>query len=422
MPHFTCPACHAGIDLQHPDTRLYGCLRCGALSSFASGFPTKAGKVAQSKIKQLIPMGTTGTLRGNEYTVIGYTERAGVGAGYSWAEYVLMRTTDRKVFFLSFSDGHWLLVENIPMEFPEITAASFGQTTRVEHEGKSFELFNRFSARYINITGEIPWDLDYQRNIRCLEFIRPPEMISFEMTHRNSKPDIDAFKGTYIYPKEIKKAFLNGHFPPARFGIAPAQPFLEGLRPREFGIAAILFCVLAIFSYLHFNGNRQNRQIMQEHFDINDSTINKALLSPSFKLDGRTSNIEVDIMTDLQNNWCAMDLTLVNETTGEERTIPLEAAYYRGVDGGESWSEGDSRQKAFVCSVKPGQYHFTVTTATEKSGPNVHADVTVFWDVPTAWNEVLLCLLFAGMAIALLAWQKYRETVRWAFSDINHQK
>ncbi|MBV7532070.1 DUF4178 domain-containing protein [Chitinophaga sp. sic0106] len=418
MPHFNCPACKAGIDLQHPDTRLYGCPKCGTLSTFQSGFPEKAGKVNQSKIAQLIALGTTGVLRNEEYTVIAYTERAAVGSGYSWAEYVLMRSSDRKPFFLSFSEGHWLLVENIPAQYPEVTIASYEKTISLTHEGKNFELFSRFSGRYTCIRGEIPWELDYQHNIRCLEFIRPPEMISFEMQQSR----IDAFRGVYIYPKEIKRAFLNGHFPPGRVGIAPAQPFLRGLRPNQFGIAAFIFCLFALFSFLYNNSNRQNKEIMRDSFYINDSTVNKPLLSPTFKLDDKVTNIEVEVQTDLTNNWCALDLTLVNEVTGEERTIPLETAYYRGVEDGESWSEGDFKQTAFVCSVTPGQYHFVATTATEKAGPTVRADVAVFWDVPTVWNEVLLCLLFGGAALVFMKWQQIRESERWENSDITHKK
>ncbi|SHM95461.1 protein of unknown function [Chitinophaga jiangningensis] len=423
MPHFTCPACKVGIDLQHPDTRLYGCPKCGALLDFSSGFPNKVDKLDKARISQLIPLGTVGVLRGLEYTVIAYTKRIVDHSSAYWAEYVLMNNADRSIRFLSASDGHWLLVENIPMEdFPEVTTSSFETKTEVKYEAKTFELFSRFSGHYTCIIGEIPWELNYKQSTRCLEFINPPQMISFEMDQRQGRHEINAFRGIYIYPKEVKKAFLKDKALPPRIGIAPAQPFLRGLRPNQFGIAAFVFCLVALFSFLYNNSHRQNKLIMQDSFYINDSTVNKPLLSPSFRFDDKVTNIEVQVNTDLTNNWCALDLTLVNEVTGEERTIPLETAYYRGVEDGESWSEGDYKQTAFVCSVTPGQYHFVATTATEKAGPTVRADVTVFWDVPTVWNEVILCLLFGGAALVFMKWQQIREDERWENSDITYRK
>mgnify|MGYP000308295330 CR=1 FL=1 len=66
--------------------------------------------------------------------------------------------------------------------------------------------------------------------------------------------------------------------------------------------------------------------------------------------------VEVELSSEVENSWMAADLSLVNEETGETFAAGLEVAYYHGVDGGESWSEGSRTKSLVIPQVPVGKY------------------------------------------------------------------
>ena len=52
-----------------------------------------------------------------------------------------------------------------------------------------------------------------------------------------------------------------------------------------------------------------------------------------------TSNVEVSIRTDLNNNWAYFNFALINEDTGQDFDFGREVSYYRDSDGSEGESE-----------------------------------------------------------------------------------
>ena len=54
-----------------------------------------------------------------------------------------------------------------------------------------------------------------------------------------------------------------------------------------------------------------------------------------FELTGRTSNVEISIRTDLNNNWAYFNFALINEGTGQDFDFGREVSYYRDSDGSE---------------------------------------------------------------------------------------
>jgi hypothetical protein len=67
-------------------------------------------------------------------------------------------------------------------------------------------------------------------------------------------------------------------------------------------------------------------------------------------------NLAVTLSAPVNNSWVAVDGALVSETTGVAELFLIESSYYHGVDGGESWSEGEQAQTVFLSAVPPGTY------------------------------------------------------------------
>jgi hypothetical protein len=67
-------------------------------------------------------------------------------------------------------------------------------------------------------------------------------------------------------------------------------------------------------------------------------------------------NLAVTLIAPVNNSWVGVEGALVSETTGVAELFLLESSYYHGVDGGESWSEGDHTQTVFLSAVPAGTY------------------------------------------------------------------
>ncbi|WP_170137777.1 DUF4178 domain-containing protein [Chitinophaga dinghuensis] len=405
--------------MQHTGDGYYGCTKCHSLLRVRNGNVSSTIAMKGAHREQCIPLGTEGILQGEKYRIIGYLERQELGTYYYWSEYVLTRLRDNVTVFLSEYDGHWNLLAPLP-DKPFTRKQDAESTKHLVHEGKDFEIFSRYSAKFIYIIGEIPWELEYKNKTRCIEFIRPPQMLAIEMTEdENHHIEFDTFLGRYIYPKEIQEAFLNGKYPPSRKGVGPTQPFSRYIRPRQFVYGTLLFCFIAIFFSLYTNGIRRNVEVFNQHLRIDSAAVaSKQIVSPSFKVDGGYSNLELEFYSDVNNSWAALDLILVDEVTGKENAFSMESSLYRGVEDGESWSEGSAYQKAFICGVTAGTYHFVLATSGEPRYGYISANVAARYDVPTYWNEVLLCLILGAIAVTLLLWENNFENERMAGSNV----
>lgn len=114
---FKCPACGAGLTLRAPGFSLtIVCSHCGAALDAQDPQHQRLSRHASSlKIKPLIPLGKRGTLRGEEFEVLGFMQRAVVyyGSTYEWSEYLLYNPYKGYRWLLE-SNGHWTFLKPLP--------------------------------------------------------------------------------------------------------------------------------------------------------------------------------------------------------------------------------------------------------------------------------------------------------------------
>jgi Domain of unknown function (DUF4178) len=414
---FTCPGCNKKqVLFDAAKVVCYVCGNCNAvLKHTVAGFE-KMYSLHSPKRTQLIPLGTTGQLRGQQYTVITYAERFEVGTAWYWEEYTLKCGNSHALAFLSTYGGHWNLLSPINSD-PLLThPAQRGEKT-ISYHSEVYEQFSVYQAKYNYASGEFNWEADFNRQLKCTEYICPPQMMAIEYDAKNYD-EVDLFHGSYIPHREIRQAFpiTAGMKPPV--GVAPAQPFYGNIAPRRFLIGTLVFCVLALIIQLLYSSNRRQLTVFNESITIDTSTADKPRVTPSFKLEGKMSNLQVEINSNVSNNWCEAEINLVNEQTGKETNFVVGASYYHGYSEGESWSEGDPKQKEFICSVAPGTYHFVVTPTKEATGAPVDLTLTVFWDIPSIWNAGLLCCILAAIAGIIYFFGRRFEEMRWEESNV----
>ena len=86
-----------------------------------------------------------------------------------------------------------------------------------------------------------------------------------------------------------------------------------------------------------------------------------------FEVQGRTSNLELTINTNLINDWAYFNLALINEATGDAFDFGREVSYYTGSDSDGAWSEGGRSSTRRFLMCLPGRYYLRVEPEMEGS-------------------------------------------------------
>ncbi|MCM2304088.1 MAG: zf-TFIIB domain-containing protein [Elusimicrobia bacterium] len=302
---------------------------------------------------------------------------------------------------------------NAPMP-PEMEGAQNRDAERsptVLHEGRLYRHFQSSVPVTTSVLGEFPWVAKVGDAARARDFICPPYALSQEVTAAESVWSA----GEYLEPEEVWAAFAMPGAPPAKVGVAPAQPNpWAGEMPavwRMFGLGAAVCAGVFAFFAMTSSGT----QVYDGSFSVPASDVERSRVGEVFEVKGRTSNLEITVDTNLEQQWAYVSMALIDADTDRALDFGRELSYYHGVDDGEAWSEGRRYGTLYVPSVPAGRYYLRVEPETDS--PQLNFRVAVKRDVPLkrvpliALGLLLLPALWAGMRHSAF------ENTRWMESD-----
>jgi hypothetical protein len=421
-----CPQCFSVLDASSPLLQI-----------------VQEAQDAGSRRTALIPLGQRGKWSGASWEVIGFQTRGVEDEGviYEWEEYLLFNPY-KGFRYLTNYQGHWNFVapvESLPHR------EAIASRPAVLFEGNLYRHFTGGQAKTSFVLGEFPWRVKVGDDILADDFVHPPYVLSSETTYA----EVTWSKGEYVAGAEIWKAFaLPGSAPRAQ-GVYLNQPSpYTGRVSGTWGLFALMLMVL-LFVAIAFGALSRGDTVFDEHYRY--STLDHtepSFVTKEFDIEGRTSNLEVTVTTNLINNWAYFNLTLINEGTGDALDFGREVSYYAGVDSDGSWSEGGQTSTAIIPRVAAGRYYLrvepemegsetpAVTSASSKPTPTptptprtgstrraMPVGKTVFYEI-TLKHDVATYGWFWVAALLLLIppiWITIRaagfETRRWATSD-----
>jgi len=222
--------------------------------------------------------------------------------------------------------------------------------------------------------------------------------------------------GESVEGKALWAAFgLKGE-PPAREGVGVVQVSPYTGQGRTMLMLFLLLAGALLLAEIVSVLLAQSRLAYEQRFAYQGG---KGPLVPvvtePFDLTGRQANVQVEIDTDLSNNWAYFNMALINEATGQGLNFGREVSYYSGRDEDGSWSEGGRRDEVYLPSVPSGRYYLLIEP--ETSASSMTYEVHVRRDAPRfihlLWALPLLCIF------PLLFWYRSRrfEAQRWMESD-----
>jgi hypothetical protein len=411
---FNCPSCAAPLSIRHENIKCVGCPSCGAVLDTANETIQLLGQASLAlKVEPLLPLGARGKLRGEDVEVVGFMRRGMTvdNVKYRWSEYVLLGR-DARLLWLTEYLGHW----NLAWVLPRVPAAAVGSFVVDKEEFKHFQTYDAY-VDYV--VGEFPWRVQIDETAKVQDYVAPPRMLSREST----QSEVTFTLAEYLAQDELQQAFKLPARLPAAKGIFANQP-----NPYEQSNAKLwhrfwMFLVLALLVHAGLS-MRSSGMLLNESLEFTRGNDNPQL-TREFQLAAAVPRLEVELRTNIDNDWVDLDLTLVNKNTGEAWEASRGMSHYQGFEQGvdedgkwtEYWSEGSQTDSVTFAALPAGRYVLSGEADLGPTTRTLRAQLQVFPSKPR-WSSLLL-LLAALMLFPVYTLMRYRgfETARWADSD-----
>ncbi|MBU0593537.1 MAG: DUF4178 domain-containing protein [Gammaproteobacteria bacterium] len=409
---FNCPSCAAPLQIRATGTESVACGNCGSVVDAANENHQILSRFRiQNTYTPKLPLGSQGHLRGADYDVVGYLRRQVTvdNVDYAWSEYLLY--SEKEGFrWLSEYDGHWNFIKTTTRT-PKIKRGL--PKPKAIFLGTEYQHFQTATAKVIYVMGEFTWRVSVGEQAVVSDYVAPPLMLSEERTGG----EITWSLAEYIEPEEVATAFKLKQVLLRPIGVAPNQPSPHLGKVWPFWKAFGAFTLSALLIQIVFMIASQNKTVYQSSLEFERNGAASSLTTEVFPVSG-TGNLVVRNQTSLSNDWLYLDMELIERNSGRSYAFGRDISYYFGRDGGESWSEGNSRDEVVLSEVPAGEYFLQIHAETPAGGGERISDrLMVVRDVPQ-WSNFFITLLGLTIFPLLKWWRSHSfESRRWAESD-----
>jgi ssDNA-binding Zn-finger/Zn-ribbon topoisomerase 1 len=442
-----CPQCGGPLELRAPDVaERVTCPNCGSLLDINRGQLKYLKTLQPVGYKPDLPLGAEAEFEGQKLTIIGFMTRSVEfeGVRYFWQEYLLYNPAVGFRWLVQ-SDGHWNFVRPVPPG--EVVETD----KRAAYGGKSYKKFQDAPARVDYVTGEFYWKVEAGEQVRAVDYVRAPEMLSKEAT----RDEVNWSLGRYVPVKEIKEKFGVKELPrPAT--VAPNQPF-----PHK-GVYKLwpLLLLVMLGTGLLTSLLDARRKVFEQTFTLQSAAApatqpapaatpnviqlpggrtvtipvaptpavsaaaaaaraegQQILFTDAFELQPR-QNIRVTAEANVDNSYLYVGGDLIDEQTGLVQQFDIPIEYYAGVEEGESWTEGKREQAEYLSALPGGRYVMRLEAQWEdwKTPTTPRLTVRVEQGVTRGLNFLLALLAVSLIPVLVIVLHINFERRRWADS------
>ncbi len=396
-----CPHCSGPLALRAPDrTQRVTCPNCGSLLDVNQGELKFPQALTPGKVKPAIPLGQVGKLGDLPFTVIGFMQRSVKveGKRYPWQEYLLYHP-QHGFRWLVQSDNHWSQVRPLPPG--EVQARGRIAT----YQGCEFKLFQSGTARVDYVVGEFYWKVTVDEHADTADFIRPPHMLSREVSKGAEASEINWSLGSYWPVEDVERAFsVTGLARPVVWHIAPNQPFLYKGVYAAWAVLSVIAIVLGIALHVMIPAQRVlNQELQLAAMRTGQATA--TAFSQDFELRGhRVAQIAASLRGNSGPPWVGVDGDVVNQAN--QRVHPFAMPVTRG-----------QTASVYLSALPAGTYRLRVTGHEQGSSQPLALQITVLEQLPRGRYLFFALLALAIVPGCVLVYHYLFEQARWRQSD-----
>ncbi|WP_301101247.1 DUF4178 domain-containing protein [Propionivibrio sp.] len=409
---FNCPHCAASLSVHSGAIESVACDSCGSVIGIENENVRLLASAAQSmRIVPWLPLGSKGRLHDADWEAIGFLRRStrADDVEYAWSEYLLFNA-EQGFAWLTEYQGHW----NYARTLSSPPSVSRGQPS-FSRKRDEFKLFSSGRAEVTYVVGEFYWRVAVGESCFIEDYICPPLMLSREVTDKEANWS----ESEYLEPEDLCSAFKISFSPPARIGIFANQP--NPLVERHRAMARLFWklALAATLVQLAFVFFFSSQLVLKQQLVLSPHNEEATLSTQEFVLHSRARTLRVKHSTDIENNWIDLTTTLVEKQTGEAYQGAQEVSYYRGVDDGESWSEGDRNDAIAFRNLPPGNYYLSIEYELGKDRRAAVVDTVEVIRNPVTWSNYVLVMILLVVFPLFSRWRRNAfEAQRWNESAI----
>src|SRR6201991_869109 len=417
-----CPHCGGPLELRAPDkSERVTCPNCNSLLDVNQGQLQVLKTLKPPSFQPVIPLGSTGDVPEGKMTVIGAMQRSVTieGVTYFWSEYLLYNPQIGFRWLVN-SDNHWNYVQAVP---PGEVAES---AKFANYKGKNYKIFQDAEARVEYVFGEFYWKVEVGEQVRGVDYVAPPYMLSKEVStiyisdpkdpakQRRAAGEINWSLGTYVTVPQIEKAFAVKDLPRPS-NIAPNQPYKHKWI-YKYWLAFMALLLVVGFGAMVFSGS--TKEVFTQIVNLGplpnaDGT--QVFFSQPFELAGRR-NIRIVGESPVQNTWVYLEGDLINDETGVVQSFPIDISYYQGVEDGESWTEGNQTDSAYTSAMPAGRYILRLEGQWERWQQPATVQIRIEQNVTHGFNLLVALIVLSIVPFAMVIYHISFERRRWSES------
>jgi len=391
----SCPGCGNTISYyDEKNSSYYGCPQCYSFFKYEYEGPPEVLRQFTRKYKPKITIGSKGIFDGAEYTVIGYMRKNEDGETQQWDEYVLYRENQPYVILVEYA-GDWVVVRKSKKDYAIKKLSDYDHF--IYDQGEQYQLYHSYQFNIIYACGEFDWNVLNDEQMIAYEYMSDRKLLLNEVLNGQS----DWYWGTEMNARQVAQAFSED---PSGGKNDVYASIGRRSAMKNFTLIMLLAVIVLqlLFAFIHPEQKVLESRYMTEP-DTTAAKNIKPIITESFNL-AHNGGVDINMVTNVDNEWVELPVTMVNEKTGEEYESSKAIEYYHGYEGGESWAEGDYRGEVSFSRVPAGRYHLNIYPYSDIK-KYINIDITVYQDKKFYSNLWL-------MLLAVLAWPVLRFLVK----------
>ena len=413
VSYIKCPNCNQSYQKLNANSILFVCQNCLTVyNNLSKKLNYKISK-DQEELANVLYLGDIYKHNDIEYTITGKIVKFERNDPYAlWTEYFLTHP-DHENIYLAEYNGHWNIIEydNTYKDYTDIKKNHLD----IEIDNIKYYAYHHYIIDICYAIGEFNFNPFDDIGNYSHEYINPPYILIIESKEKKNNP-LYYFKGKYLYKKELHKALLTKRNLPAKIDIVGSQPFYIDFNNRDFRKASVIVALFLFIIQLAFVLIYPEKTIKHSNFNTKDNIQAYVLDNINVEYDNSILSISTQC-NQLNNDWYAGDMILINNKTSEEYSFLVENEYYQGYEGGESWSEGGVRQSNNIENVKKGSYRLEINAIQQEGSTPKSVDLSIV-NYKGSWIIFVLSIgIIILLNIILTALIDSFENKKWNTDD-----
>jgi Zn finger protein HypA/HybF involved in hydrogenase expression len=410
---YSCQQCKREIEIEaFPFTKSFACV-CGHAYAIDNFGEVQYIKKFSKDNHIYLPLQSKADFEGISYTVLGHVRKEDSN-GYDWDEFTLWNQTHGFIY-LSTYNGHWikLKIEKLKHQIPTNRKQL---SERITEGNENYTIFNDYTSSITHCRGFFAGNILNDQEYVGIEYIAPPSMWAFEKPRNES---VTAFKGHHLSRNDLIRSFGDTelNLPPSE-GVGAVEPYATGISQGVIIANCILAFMLLLFAQLASTLFTTDKVLYKGEALLIDS-VSSRIVTPPLKLLKEYSNLSIKLYADVSNSWLENEIEVINLDNGTSFTTEQGVEYYSGVDGGESWSEGDRENELILSALPKGNYQLSFTPTYDSYNKPYHYTITILNDVNMYKNFGLLLLILGIPSVIYAFYNHTKEVSRWSNSIYN---